>query len=100
MDPDQLSSHLCCILSLTFVKLSYLNLSASQKKVKASCFPRPLTPKNKNVMSGRPDALLQPALSPVSVLLISCRTHRVVMLLSNDGVVLSGGSAGIYDVHH
>lgn len=97
MYPDQLSSH----LFLTFVKLSYLNLSASQKKVKASCFPRPLTPKNKNVMSGQSGALLQPALSPVSVRLVSRRPHRVVMLLlSHDDVVLSGGSPAVHDVHH
>lgn len=100
MDPDQLSSHLCPILFLTFVKLSYLNLSASQKKAKASCFPRPLTPKNKNVVSGQSGALLQPALSPVSMLLISRRPHHVVILLSDDGVVLSGGSPAVHDVHH
>lgn len=32
-----------------------------QRKGRASCFPRPLTPKNKNILSGP-----QPALSPVS----------------------------------
>nr|XP_029132274.1 nuclear mitotic apparatus protein 1-like isoform X2 [Labrus bergylta] len=35
-----------------------------EKKVKASCFPRPLTPKNKNVINGSSSAQLRPALSP------------------------------------
>lgn len=38
--------------------------TSPEKKVKASCFPRPLTPKNRNVMSGSSSSHLQPALSP------------------------------------
>ncbi|KAJ0063436.1 hypothetical protein NL108_002731, partial [Boleophthalmus pectinirostris] len=40
-------------------------LSFSQKKIRASCFPRPLTPKNKNV-TGPAIPHIQTALSPVS----------------------------------
>ncbi|XP_034460610.1 nuclear mitotic apparatus protein 1 isoform X5 [Hippoglossus hippoglossus] len=35
-----------------------------EKRVKASCFPRPLTPKNKNVNSGSSSSHLRPVLSP------------------------------------
>ncbi|TMS07621.1 Nuclear mitotic apparatus protein 1 [Larimichthys crocea] len=38
--------------------------TSPEKKVKASCFPRPLTPKNKNVMAGSSSSQLHPALSP------------------------------------
>lgn len=44
----------------------YLNL---KKKMKASCFPRPLTPKNRSVSSGPSSSTLRAALSPVSVIL-------------------------------
>ncbi|TNN01943.1 hypothetical protein fugu_011325 [Takifugu bimaculatus] len=37
-----------------------------EKKGKAGCFPHPLTPKNKNVLSGPSNALLHPNLSLVS----------------------------------
>lgn len=40
--------------------------SIQQKKVKASCFPRPLTPKNRNINTGSSRSHLHPALSPVS----------------------------------
>lgn len=35
-----------------------------EKKIKASCFPRPLTPKNKNINSGPSSSQLRTALSP------------------------------------
>ncbi|XP_060929744.1 nuclear mitotic apparatus protein 1 [Limanda limanda] len=35
-----------------------------EKRVKASCFPRPLTPKNKNVISGSSSSQLRAVLSP------------------------------------
>nr|XP_057936075.1 nuclear mitotic apparatus protein 1 isoform X2 [Doryrhamphus excisus] len=38
--------------------------SSPEKKLKASCFPRPLTPKNKNINSGPSSTQLHPALSP------------------------------------
>nr|XP_046244742.1 nuclear mitotic apparatus protein 1 isoform X5 [Scatophagus argus] len=38
--------------------------TSPEKKVKASCFPRPLTPKNKNVISGSSSSQLRPAPSP------------------------------------
>ncbi|KAM9853508.1 uncharacterized protein ACBR49_004315 [Aulostomus maculatus] len=38
--------------------------SSPEKKVKASCFPRPLTPKNKNVNSGPSNSQIHPVLSP------------------------------------
>ncbi|XP_054650436.1 nuclear mitotic apparatus protein 1 isoform X2 [Dunckerocampus dactyliophorus] len=51
-----------------FTKRSASTLSVHQsspeKKLKASCFPRPLTPKNKNINSGPSSARLHPALSP------------------------------------
>ncbi|XP_019741453.1 nuclear mitotic apparatus protein 1 isoform X3 [Hippocampus comes] len=37
-----------------------------EKKLKASCFPRPLTPKNKNINSGPSNSQLDPVLSPVN----------------------------------
>ncbi|AWO99137.1 putative nuclear mitotic apparatus protein 1 [Scophthalmus maximus] len=38
--------------------------TSPEKKVKASCFPRPLTPKNKNVNSGSSSSRFHPVLSP------------------------------------
>ncbi|XP_074535426.1 uncharacterized protein LOC141797696 isoform X2 [Halichoeres trimaculatus] len=38
--------------------------TSPEKKVKASCFPRPLTPKNRNVVTGPSSSQLHPALSP------------------------------------
>ncbi|XP_061638165.1 nuclear mitotic apparatus protein 1 isoform X2 [Phyllopteryx taeniolatus] len=38
--------------------------TSPEKKLKASCFPRPLTPKNKNINSGPVSSQLHPSLSP------------------------------------
>nr|XP_057936079.1 uncharacterized protein LOC131134615 isoform X2 [Doryrhamphus excisus] len=44
--------------------VSNLSVETAKKKLKASCFPRPLTSKNKNINSGPSSAQLHPALSP------------------------------------
>ncbi|KAI3354367.1 hypothetical protein L3Q82_018890 [Scortum barcoo] len=68
--PGQLPSKVVSASQLRSPKASKQSLStlsvhqtSPEKKVKASCFPRPLTPKNKNVMSGPSSSHLQPALS-------------------------------------
>lgn len=68
------SSKMKCLCNFNFIDFTpwcsvclcptFVFISLSQKKVKASCFPRPLTPKNKNVYSGQ----LQSALNPVSAM--------------------------------
>ncbi|XP_051935103.1 nuclear mitotic apparatus protein 1 isoform X3 [Hippocampus zosterae] len=40
--------------------------TSPEKKLKGSCFPRPLTPKNKNVNSGPSNSQLDPVISPVN----------------------------------
>lgn len=72
----------------------YLNL---KKKMKASCFPRPLTPKNRSVSSGPSSSTLRAALSPVSVILAHTNCDKTLFLsalLSFTCITLrlSGGS--------
>uniref|UniRef100_H3BYB8 Nuclear mitotic apparatus protein 1 n=1 Tax=Tetraodon nigroviridis TaxID=99883 RepID=H3BYB8_TETNG len=38
--------------------------TSPEKKMKASCFPHPLTPKNKNMLNGTSGSVLHPTLSP------------------------------------
>ncbi|XP_016532913.1 nuclear mitotic apparatus protein 1 isoform X4 [Poecilia formosa] len=66
--PGQLPSRSALSSQLRSPKQSSSTSSVHQispeRKTKASCFPRPLTPKNKNVSSGPSSAILHPIVSP------------------------------------
>ncbi|KAM9812805.1 nuclear mitotic apparatus protein 1 isoform 1-T2 [Syngnathus typhle] len=59
---SQLKSPRCSKRSASSLSVTQ---TSPEKKMKATCFPRPLTPKNKNMNSGSTNSNLHPALSPV-----------------------------------
>lgn len=83
--------------------LAIHKLPVWQKKVKASCFPRPLTPKNKNMLSAPSTSQLHPSLSPVSetsthTLMVLFWLHYmwfIILMLSP-----SGWAEAVYDVYY
>ncbi|KAM9801073.1 uncharacterized protein ACB057_008141 [Neosynchiropus ocellatus] len=52
-----------------------------EKRVKASCFPRPLTPKNRNVKTGGPEAAMTPADRRKSMMFTIDNTPKTSKLL-------------------
>ncbi|XP_049581588.1 nuclear mitotic apparatus protein 1 isoform X2 [Syngnathus scovelli] len=59
---SQLKSPRCSKRSASTLSVTH---TSPEKKMKATCFPRPLTPKNKNMNSGSTNSNLHPTLSPV-----------------------------------